>query len=391
MGLFDKFKKSRQIDSNSILNELAECFSSYGGKKEEGKVIIPALDAAVELETYDVKEQTITLLYHVSSPSWDRSIFEVCSGIGKDVREALGMAQGSFVFALMDAVTRMQKNDTPEVFESEFAGNTHKWKLYIGNICGMGYGSDDKTADTDTRIYWNVLKEHIAKRIGNQKVCYVKVFASNTGDGNAIGEVRINNLRSEELSRIVEDMAAKWTNTGFASHKQFFLLKQEKETTIPYPYTEADIIRKTKWAMKIFEICLQEDKVEAYGDVLYSETKDDNLADELYDFIPEICAEPVIELPYPETVALNIKGKLQTYYKTQLYSYSIIYDTVFDTLQSDILQDPKEVRNGYIMSSSVASIANQLMEQGYQLEQLKDLKNLNFTIAYGMNDNYVPR
>lgn len=398
MGIFDIFGKNKKEEqaetpqmrmkrfSDKVIEDITNCYSSYDSSVSEGAIKLSKLDVTIRPMIYDIKDRMVTLGFKVASPQWDREIFEICSGFGNDTNAALGMAQGSFMFALMDAVTRLNTNDHPEAFESEFVGNKHRWKLYIGNILGVG-GKDDN-ADLDTKMYWNVLKEQIAKRLGNQKMCYVKIFASNSGAGDAIGEVRINNLKSEELSRIVQDMTAKWTNTEFKSHKQFFLLKQEEETTLPYPYTEADIIRKTKWAMKIFEICLQEDKVEAYGDVLYSETKDDNLSAEFYRFIPEICAESAIELAYPETLDLGTGDKTSTCYKTQLYSYSIIHDTIFDTLEGNELDDPKNVRASYIYSSAIGSVASQAIEKGCKLEQLKELQ---FSINYNMGEDYIPR
>ena len=398
MGIFDIFGKNKKAEqaetpqmrmkrfSEKVVTDIINCCSSYDSSVSDGVIHLSKLDVTIRPMIYELKDRVVTLGFKVASPQWDREIFEICSGLGSDTNAALGMAQGSFMFALMDAVTRLNTNDHPEEFESEFAGNKHKWKLYIGNILGVG-GKDENT-DLDAKIYWNVLKEHIAKRLGNQKMCYVKIFASNSGRGDAIGEVRINNLKSEELSKNVEDIAAKWTNTEFKSHKQFFMFKQEEETTLPYPYTEADIIRKTKWAMKIFELCLQEDKVEAYGEVLYSETKDDNLSAEFYRFIPEICAESAIELAYPETLDLGIGDKTSTCYKTQLYSYSIIHDTIFDTLEGSELDDPKNVRASYICSSAIGSLASQMIEKGYKLEQLKDLQ---FSITYSMGKDYILR
>lgn len=393
MSFFDKFKNKKnepnaELDkgqiSNKILDDIYTCFSGYHTEKDETSVTLKDINVTVKPFIVSADTNMVTTGYYLSSDSWDRSIFEICSGLGKDTSSALGMAQGSFMFALMDCVIKLRTKQEYVPFESEFNGSTHKWKAYIGNILGMG---DNIKNSTDT--YWDALKEHIAKRLGNQKICYVKIFASNSGTGDPVGECRINNLKSDELSRIVEDIAQNFECSNFTSQKQFFIFEQEDETREEYPYTEKDIIEYTKTAVQLFELCIARNKLEVFLPNLESVIGDKNLAEEIFKFVPEICAENTLsQFTYPETLIFGIGDETFTCYKTQLYSYSIIYDALYDIISDKFLKDPENVRKSLVCTSSVFDVSQQLILKGYKFEHLKSLK---LSITYNMNDGYVPR
>lgn len=139
----------------------------------------------------------------------------------------------------------------------------------------------------------------------------------------------------------------------------------------------------------IYEKCINDNKINDFYDILKSHTGDENLADELYDFIPEICAETVFtNIPYPDNFLISIKGNTVDCFKTQLYSYSIIYDALFDNLTEEVLNDVKKVRDTLVMNSSVYSIVSQLFDKGYTFERLSEVK---FMTVHNMNDDYVLR
>lgn len=370
---------------NKMLDDLNTCFSQYHTEQENISVTLKDIDVTINPFVISAKENVVTTGYYLNAPDWDRRIFEMCSAVGESTNNALGMAQASFMFALMDCVIKLRTKQEYVRFESKFNGRTHKWKVYIGNILGMG-----ENLETNTDTYWNALKEQFSKRLGNQKICYVKIFAANSGTGEYVeGECRVNNLRSDDLSKIVEDIAKNFDCSSFTSQKQFFIFEQEDETREDYPHTEREIIGYTRAALQLYEKCIYEDKTEDFFELLELHIGDTDLAEEIYDFIPEICAETVFtNIPYPDSFTISVKDNEINCYKTQLYTYSTIYDAVFENLNEDVLNDPKKVRDKLVMNSSVASIVSQLFDKGYTFEQLS---NIYISTIHTMNDDYVLR
>lgn len=329
---------------NKMLDDLNTCFSQYHTEQENISVTLKDIDVTINPFVISAKENVVTTGYYLNAPDWDRRIFEMCSAVGESTNNALGMAQASFMFALMDCVIKLRTKQEYVRFESKFNGRTHKWKVYIGNILGMG-----ENLETNTDTYWNALKEQFSKRLGNQKICYVKIFAANSGTGEYV----------------------------------------EGETREDYPHTEREIIGYTRAALQLYEKCIYEDKTEDFFELLELHIGDTDLAEEIYDFIPEICAETVFtNIPYPDNFTISVKDNEINCYKTQLYTYSTIYDAVFENLNEDVLNDPKKVRDKLVMNSSVASIVSQLFDKGYTFEQLS---NIYISTIHTMNDDYVLR
>lgn len=333
---------------------------------EGNRLVLPEWNISVIPKVAEIRENYCNTYYYVLSPDWDMPLYECSVAMGADMKSAMGMAQGGFIFGIGNAIGAMMRDENARELETEFAGNKHKWKVYLGNIVGMGKVPQQAEAD----IYWKALQEGIAKRIGNQKLCYVKIYGATIGDGTYTGECRINDVKIDELSEIVEEMVKAWGTTEFGSHKQFFMIKQEKETTLDYPFTWEEIAQKTEIAMKLFEDCKTEEEYEVLEQSIEQAVGDRDLAWELYAFIPEICAQNAFDkIKYPETVAFYNGGNSIQYYKTQLASYYAILDGVFKTFGSGVLKDTDNVYREYISVSSIGRAICSAKEKGCDLEQ----------------------
>lgn len=353
-----------------LLSGLHGCFETED-TVIENRLMLPEWGITIFPKVMEIKEQLVNTSYYITSAEWDDALYECSAAVGSDMHQAMGMAQAGFLFGIMNAIGNMQRDENARMLETEFGCNKHRWKCYLGNIVGMGKTPQDSKADE----YWEALKDGISKRIGNQKLCYVKVYAANIGDGSFIGECRINDIYIEELSKIVEDMAKTWGTKEFGSQKQFFIIKQDKETTIEYPFTVNDIMDMTEIAMQMFEECKTEGEYEEFPERLEQKVGDKDLAWELYAFIPEICAQNAYDsINYPETILIYKNGQTDEYYKTQLASYYAIYNGVFRTFSRDVLKDTDNVYSEYISVSSIASAiysaqssGHDVMEEGSQL------------------------
>lgn len=366
-----------------LLHQLHGCFETED-IIENSRIYLPEWDVYIIPDVSEIKENIAHIYYHITSPGWNTVLFEVSSAMGANMRQAIGMAQGSFIFGIVNALTSMAKDENPISFETEFSGNTHKWKAYVGNIVGMGKTPSDITPN----VYWESLKDGISKRIGNQKLCYVKIYGANIGNGSYTGECRINDVKIDELSEIVENMVKTWGTTEFGSHKQFFMIKQDEETILDYPFTPSEIADKTEQAMILFEECQTEAEYEDFKNNLQRIVGDKGLAWELYAFIPEICAQNAFDkISYPEKILINTGSEKKEYYKTQFASYYAIVNGVFRTLREGALKDADKVYREYISVSSIWSVICSAKEKGYDLVA----EGGELCMIYSPEDDYIAR
>lgn len=366
-----------------LLHQLHGCFETED-IIDGDRLILPEWRVSVTPKISQIGENIVHTYYYITSPDWDTTLFECSSAMGRDVRQALGMAQCGFTFGMANAIAAMVRGENAIELETEFAGNTHKWNVYLGNIVGMGKVPQEAASD----VYWEALKEGIARRIGNQKLCYVKIYGANIGNGSYTGECRINDIKIDELSEVVEEMVKAWGTTEFGSHKQFFMIRQDERTILDYPFTADEIEEKTQTAMKMFEDCKTQEEYEVFEQSLERAVGDKYLAWELYSFIPEICAQNAFDkIKYPETIMINICGKNTEYFKTQLASYYAILNGVFKTFGSGILNDADTVYRDYISISSVWSVICAAKEGGHDLEEERGQLN----IVYSPEDDYIVR
>ncbi len=366
------------------------------------KSICDCLDGPTEMrdDTIFLPKQNISLLarvvqlestmateeFFLSCPDWDRMIYECSSAIGADQKSAVGMAQGSFMFGLFSTIMAMLNKDNPRTFETEFIGQKHRFRVYLGDIIGMGETPEKKT---EVEMYWSVLKDLIVQRIGNQKIVYIKIFGSNAGNGQITGECRINNIKSAELSAVVAKIVEQWGTTQFGSQKQFFLLEQEDETLLTSPLFEREVIQKTALAMKLYEQCKTKEDYEQYQSRLEEQVGNKNLAQDLYMFIPEICLQVLLsKITFSEKLFFNRNGEKLTCYNTQLSSYTAIWNGVVEAVSGGTtFKDIQTLLEKFVSASATYNALSKALDDGAKLENLSG----NFCTIYNVSDDYILR
>lgn len=345
---------------------------------EGDHIYIPEWKLTIRPHVAQWSEQSVMLQFHLSSPKWDRDIYETSAGIGSGAHNALGMAIGGFAFTLMQGIASMEKDRNPDELHTTYGDTAHRWKVYKSDIIGVG----ESSAEMRNTPYWEALKDGIAKRVGNQKLCYIKIYGVKNGD-TITGECRINNIPSPELGQIVAEMAGKWQVEGFASQKQFIFLLQSEETYSPYPYQADQIAAATRTAVNMFMECDTQEKYDEYPDRLVERLQDASLAQELYSFLPEICAEHAFDtLTYKEELLLFRGEEAFSVYRTQLASYYMIYDALFEDFSTGQFDD--EVYKRYIGVSSIYNVICSAKEEGADLVE----NGGELTLSFGMSDSY---
>ena len=340
---------------------------------EEDHIYLPAWEAVLRPEIAQMDERGIVLHFYLDVPKWGKSFFECCGGMGNTPKTSLGMAVGSFLFSFMQGLNQMESGEEMDTVTTEFAGKIHKFSVFGSNIVGMG---NQPGADYD--VYWNILKEEIVKRLGNQKICFVKIYGAKMGD-DITGECRIDDIKSEELSQMVARSVSEWDIEGFASQKQFFFIRQAEETTLPNPYLghEGEQLLKERviTAAKIFRDCQSEEDYDTMSARMAEALGDATLAAECEMFLPEMCAENAFqESTYSETVDIQWQNGsgCKTVYKNQLADYYPIWNMLFSAFSEGVFgEDTNELYRKYIEYSSIGHALSQALEKESELSDIR--------------------
>ncbi|MCM1487101.1 MAG: DUF6348 family protein [Firmicutes bacterium] len=388
----NKEKKYSTIDENNVndylLNEVFHKMFETKDIVKGDSLYCPKWDVTVKPWASQLTDKSAMVEFNIYSPKWGTELYECSVGMGNDTKTAIAMAGSSFIFSFMNAVALMEENKDPIHLETEFAGKKHRWQAFLGNVVGMGESHSQDSANT----YWEELKDGIVKRLGNQKLCYVKVYAANAG-GEVTGECRIDDIKSDELSAVVAKMAEKWEIKQFASIKTFFLIRQEEETVTPYSYWEKDgfdsFKEKVKTAAELFYSCNTDEEfntliyrtANAIGDLI--------LAEECYSFLPEICAENAFpEALYSEEIDVQFENQpAASYYKNQLSDYRALQKALFSLFNFGAFGDATdEIYKKYIGFSAIYHGVSQLLEKNGNIEGARFTK-----LIYNVSGNFAIR
>ena len=338
-------------------------------------IYCPDWDMTIKPRIEQCEEQLAVVGFYISAPDFDEQLYECCASTGKDTDTAIGSCIGSFVFAFMSGITQMENSNDCKTLNSSFAGKTHTWKVYNSDVVGMGENVDDNEKTVSSK-YWNMLKEHIAKRLGNQKMCYVKIFASKAigkKDTQTVGEVRINDVPSAELSEIVKKHAEKWNVSQFASQKQFFFFKQDNCSESPYSGENGKLLLKSKvkTALDFVNEIKTDTEYKKLPEKLKNALGDTTLAWECYSFIPEICAEHAFsQAEFPETLQIAIgDNEKTTCYRNQLADFHAIGKAIFDLFSSGVFgKNTDTIYSKLINSSATYNCIRQFLDKGNKIE-----------------------
>ncbi len=392
MGLFNK-KNNEDIyeDGNTtdpqqvlqyLLHESLHGMFAVEDVVKDNHIYLPDWQLTITPAIQQLTEQSAVLDFYLQHPDWNMTLYECCASPGKDTKTAIGLATGSFVFGMMKGITDMFTNANPRNMETEFAGTPHKFNVYLSDVVGMGEAPQVEDFDH----YWNLLKEDVKKRMGNQPFCYVKVYTSMV-NGKLICECRIDDIISNELSEKLTVEASKWPYCSYASHKQFFFIKQDTATLQAYPYRgekgEKEFIGKVLKAVQLFHASTTQEAFDSLHERMIMELGDATLATECRYFLPEICAENAAadKIQASEAIILvTADGKKHTIYKQQLADYYPLERTIYTAFQQGLFGDETNaIYHDLIGTSAICNVLNQMLEQGSKLEDCK-LTSLMFNV-----------
>lgn len=345
-------------------------------RAEGDHLLLPEWNAVLTPAISDLSERGVVLDFYLYAPQWGKELYECCAGMGTSPKQAQGMAIGSFAFSFMQGIARMERREQGRALTTSFAGHEHRWQCYLSDIVGMGRMIRPK--ETHPAVYWEALKDDIVKRLGNQKLCYVKIYGAKVGN-EVTGECRIDDIKSDELSARVAEIVAQWEVEGYASQKQFFFIRQEEDTLLPNAYDGLEGRRvlngKVVQAARMFhESWGKEDAFDTLEERMAQALGDPTLAAECMRFMPEICAEYAYQeqVAFSETVMLARPGVFtldNTVYKNQLADYYAISQAILGALQAGVFgEETNEVYRDLVSYSATYSSIAKAMEKESSLE-----------------------
>ena len=349
----------------------------HGGLQDEDRVegnaiLLPRQGVRILPQVEQISQRGAVVNLWLEAPQWGKRLFECSVGMGSSPSQALGLSASSFIFSFLEGVMRMEDRVEPRELETLFDGNTHRWELYPSNIVGLG-----SAPQPEGQVWWELLGEDIQRRLGNQRVCYVKIYGAKV-DGQVTGECRVDDIKSEELSAKVAQAVERWPAGQFASQKQFFFIRQREETILPYPYEGAEGERRLRNALgeavRMFMACRTEEDYDQYSQRLGERIGDETLADECLTFLPELCAANAFpQLQAAETVEICREGRPpETVYKNQLADYYPLWTLLLQLFQEEELgADPDAIYREYVGYSSTCNVVRQMEQQGSRLEDCR--------------------
>lgn len=335
------------------------------------------LDIVLRPTIMQLNSQSVLLCFELTSEQWDKSIIENSAGMGVDTAQALANALESFSSACLEGLLYMlSEQSCYESCTSTFMGHEHKWQVYLSDLVSIGEAPDIEEA----QYYWDELKEMLLPRLGNQRFCYIKVFASKSF-GSVFCECRIDNVLSNDVTQLLVKMTKHWSTQKFASHKMFFFLKQDENTVLPsdlfLPPKQKELNYQVNVALRQFGQCSSQEEYEQLPLQLQEIIPDKVLALELYYFLPEICTQIMLpEISFSDAISLSIgDNEPINIHIHQLTDYLPIYRALTNLMTDNPSDELKEAFKLCSFYSSAFNVINQVLNESPETK-LTDLSGL---------------
>lgn len=346
----------------------------------DNTIYIPKFSLSLRPNVVKTNDNMAVINYYLYSENWDREIFECSASLGANKKQALSLAEGSFIFGMLTGIRYMANKEFFKEIETEYNGK-HKWKIYSSDIVGIGDIPETKFPDE----MWKIIENEIPKYLGNQKISYIKMFGAKNGNDITV-ECRINDEPIKELGELVLPYISNWNTKNFGSKKQFFFVVQDDKTYIPYLYTQEDIEKFVMEIANMFEKCETEKDFNEMFIKLGDKIKDYDLTEELIGFIPEICTERAFpNITYPEKITLYIgEDRKLEINKSQIASYYMIKKAVNHMIDHGHIL--KDLYHKFIGISSAYSVICKSLEKD-KIDLTKEEGAVILTV-YGFSKEY---
>ncbi len=305
--------------------------------------------------------QVVFQLHH----EWMQEAFmEVIVAAGDSDEDAIFHACEQFYEQILSMYLKILKEPNSLDKVEGFTQQSHNFYVCKSDVRGIG--KREGVVDD----FWEMLKFDLIQRLGNQRVYWVKCFASKQNN-KVECEVHINSREAKNLSKKLISYASNWDClSSFHTEKQWILFVQEEECYEKSIFEKKDIISFTKEAIRIFEESDEAVSLKQIRQSILDVCKDQSLTYELLSFIPELyCEYAYPQVEFGEKLFLVQKNrKTKELYQSQLQSFGFIADTVRKHLELDEVDD--HIVQTVVSRSMNAKAIQNSVKEGIDLKEL---------------------
>lgn len=381
--MFMFFKKKKTIpslvgDENQVYSYLKELYPE--GDIRETAFVIEGFQIFVYADVLSCDDHASQVVFQIHQQDLEDPIIDPVYGIGNHRNESLQDACINFYHHdLSLLIQALKKEETIQLVAR--TQENHAFQCYASAITCHG-----KREGELPETFWDWIEEHVKKRLGNKRLYWIKLYCAKM-DGKCEVDVRINDVKSIELGKLLESYVEGWDClTGYHTEKQCFYFMQKDNTYVPSIFTREDIIEYTKKAIDLFENDKCNEDSRKLRVKLMKLCKDDSLGMELFGFLPEIyCKYTYSDIEYGEQLFLIQKGAPTIeMYQSQVRSFSYMDEVVRKHLLKDKVST-RTIQKVVRFSANYRAIQKAL-DEGKEAQEL-------FTpgIGYFVREDYILR
>lgn len=358
MQLFDEKSTLKDI----VLDNLASLCED--GVIYEDAFVLEDEEVYVYADIIALNNHVVQIVFQLHHEWMQEAFMEVIVGAGDSDEEAIFHACEQFYEQILSLYIKALKEPQELEKVEGFTQESHYFYICKSDVRGIG------KREGVMEDFWEMMKFDFIQRLGNQRVYWIKCFASKQ-ENKIECEVHINSREAKNLSKKLITYASNWDClSNFHTEKQWILFVQEDKTFEKSIFEKQDIVAYTKKAIRIFEESDESVSLKQIRQYILDVCKDQSLTYELLSFIPELyCEHAYPEVEFGEKLFLVQKNrKTKELYQSQLQSFGYIADTVRKHLELDDVS--QEVIQLVVSRSMNAKAIQNSLEEGMNLKEL---------------------
>ena len=350
------------------------------GEMQQNAFVINDIQLFIYADIISCDEHAAQVVFQMHQKTLEDPVIDAVYGIGEGIEDCLMDACKNFHHHDISLLRKafLNTGDLQVVARTQ---ENHAFQCYASTITCHGKREGDLPSS-----FLDRLLDGIRLRLGNKRLYCVKVYCAKM-DRKCEVEVRINDIKSPQLSALLHPYVEEWDCLGgYHSEKQCFYFMQKDDTYIPSIFTKEDIVGFSEKAIALFEDIKDDHDTKKLRMRLMKLCKDDSLGMELYGFIPEIyCKYTYRDIEYGEQLFLirNDEPALELY-QNQVRSFFYIDEVVRRHLIKDKI--PTKTIQKVISFSANYRAIHKALDEGKELTQL-------YTpgIGYLVREDYILR
>lgn len=357
-----------------LLNVLKSKIQNMNLEVSEDKeaILIPEFDVTIKAAIRNKDQQGNNYLVEIeffvyNKEFGEEGIYESFAGIGKDsFEEAVSSCVDIFIKTLLNVVIDALKDNHSSILDIETNKRSiaRTWHSYIGALQSQGFAS---ASGLGNNLYFNLLKDQIAKRLNNLRYYWIKILVTRQANGAARYQCLLNNKPFLEAERILDEYVQGLpADNSIMLEMQYIIIRQSDESyneNIQKDIEHENFMKEcAEYAIGVFENYGPEDSIEGLINKIAEYAKDFNAAWEFLWFIPAIYCRAVLQgVMYTDTVIQILPEGKRVINKLYDYeTYLIAVDVVLKKLQEN--QDPQKIEKILLLSDEYKALQKMVKE-----------------------------